>query len=96
LSDIPESPSASHLPGALTKLINRNRKKFEAYSEPNKQTLICGHCGRQGQYDLGQILFDLEQQGRDIEKSIRTDSAAIDGDIVQTFSSNGLLSLQAL
>lgn len=73
MSDIPDSPFASHLPGALTKLINRNRKKFESYSESNKQTLICGHCGRKGQYDRGRILFDPEQQGRDAEKSITAD-----------------------
>ncbi|WP_334074205.1 MULTISPECIES: SEC-C metal-binding domain-containing protein [Paenibacillus] len=89
LSEIPVSPSASHLPGALAKLINRNRKKFEAYSEPNKQTLICGHCGRQGQYDLGQILFDIEQQGRDVEESITTDSAAHDGDMFKYFQATG-------
>lgn len=60
LSSISEKPTVSQLPGVLTKLIAKHKKKIELKFEPNKQFLICGHCGSRRKYDLGLVAYNLE------------------------------------
>lgn len=65
LSNIPEKPTASLLPGVLTKRIIKHKKKIEPHFESNKQVLICGHCGAKGHYDLGLVMFNIDSWQRD-------------------------------
>ncbi|MDQ0194745.1 tetratricopeptide repeat protein [Paenibacillus wynnii] len=69
LSSIPEKPTASLLPGVLTKLIVKHKKKINPYFEPYKKVLICGHCGSKGHYDLGFIAFNLDHWQKDEKDS---------------------------
>lgn len=59
LSGIPNIPTVKWLPGKLAKLIAKHKKKISPPFEANKMMLICGHCGRKGQYDLGLIAFNV-------------------------------------
>ncbi|SEC44138.1 tetratricopeptide repeat protein [Paenibacillus sp. GP183] len=69
LSSIPEKPTVSLLPGILTKIITRYKKKIDLQFESNKQVLICGHCGSKGQYDIGFVAFNLERWQKDEKDS---------------------------
>lgn len=72
LSSIPEKPTASLLPGVLTKLIVKHKKKIAPYFESNKQALICGHCGSEGNYDFGFVAFNLDRWQKDEKASQQT------------------------
>lgn len=84
LSSIPEKPTASLLPGVLTKLIVKRKKKIDPHFESNRQVLICGHCGSKGHYDLGFIAFNLERWQKDEKDSAGQHTKRDIFDYVQT------------
>ncbi|WP_063891887.1 tetratricopeptide repeat protein [Paenibacillus sp. Soil787] len=84
LSSIPEKPTASLMPGFLTKLIVKHKKKIGPHFESNKQILICGYCGSKGHYDLGFVAFNLDRWQKDEKDSAGKQTKRNMIDYVQT------------
>jgi hypothetical protein len=84
LSSIPEKPTASLLPGVLTKLIAKHKKQINPHFGSNKQVLICGHCGSKGHYDLGFVAFNLDRWQKDEKDSAGQHTQRDIFDYVQT------------
>jgi tetratricopeptide (TPR) repeat protein len=61
LSEIPPSPTPSKLPGVYAKQVCKNLSSMRKVLPERKQKLTCAACGRNGQYNLGLMAFDLEK-----------------------------------
>ncbi|WP_018133133.1 tetratricopeptide repeat protein [Effusibacillus pohliae] len=59
--DVPDKPTVNMLPGQYGQLVARRKNRFRPAYQPNKHYLVCGHCGRKGQYDVGHVVFDLDR-----------------------------------
>jgi|GEM_PF-910018 len=60
LSDIPDNPDVSMLPGKYVQLMEKKRRVLIEGRATNPYDLICGHCGHRGKYDLGLIVYNIE------------------------------------
>jgi len=59
LSEIPPSPPESMLPGVYAKQVCKNLGSMRKALPERKHKLTCVACGRNGQYNLGLMAFDL-------------------------------------
>ena len=55
---VKENPTFTMLPGQYASMVVSRKHRLRPPYKPNKHYLVCGHCGRKGQYDLGLILFN--------------------------------------
>jgi len=67
VTEIPESPPKSLLPGKYAELVSRNGKKIQRYFEENELALTCKNCGREGKYDVGLIVVNDDPEKLDEE-----------------------------
>ncbi|OPX87217.1 MAG: Tetratricopeptide repeat protein [Pelotomaculum sp. PtaB.Bin104] len=61
LSDIPDSPTASMLPGSYGRIIAEKVNQGPREHPENIQRLVCNRCGRSGNYDLGLVAIDSDK-----------------------------------
>ncbi len=61
LSEIPQSPPPSMLPGFYVRQVRKNISKTDKSVPERKHGLTCTACGKKGQYNLGTIAIDMEQ-----------------------------------
>lgn len=61
LAEIPDSPTARNLPGKYGKIINKILADIPNPFSENKYKLACTQCGKNAEYDLGQIAFNVEK-----------------------------------
>jgi tetratricopeptide (TPR) repeat protein len=84
VTDIPQNPVPSSLPGKLVKSIIKNKKRMDPPAASNNENLICGHCGRQGKYDLGLIAFKMERWEKEANASLDKPNYEAALDYIQT------------
>jgi tetratricopeptide (TPR) repeat protein len=58
LSEIPESPTASMLPGSYGQIIAKKINKIPLEYSENIHLLTCTRCGYNGKYNLGLVVID--------------------------------------
>ncbi|MFC4770148.1 tetratricopeptide repeat protein [Effusibacillus consociatus] len=71
-SNVKEKPTLTMLPGEYARKVADKKSKIRPPYKPNKHYLICGHCGRKGQYDLGLVLFNAARWFEDDKKRGRS------------------------
>lgn len=64
LAEIPDSPSARYLPGKYGKTISKIIADIPNHFSENRYKLACTQCGKNAEYDLGQIAFDMEKYSK--------------------------------
>ncbi|NLI11338.1 tetratricopeptide repeat protein [Pelotomaculum propionicicum] len=75
LSEIPDSPTASMLPGHYGRIVARKMDKFSREFPKNVHSLTCTSCNHKGNYDLGLVVIDNKKL-----KNLSQDKS-IDGEI---------------
>jgi len=68
LKTVKEKPTFAMLPGQYAGLVVSGKRQIKPHYRPNKHYLVCGHCGRKGQYDLGLILFNAARWFEKVQK----------------------------
>ncbi|MEI3612191.1 tetratricopeptide repeat protein [Pseudogracilibacillus sp. SO30301A] len=61
ITDIPNSPTRSWLPGKYASLINRKKELIERKFGENSYMITCKSCGRKGKYDVGLMLINTDE-----------------------------------
>jgi len=61
LSEIPDSPTASKLPGHYGRIVAKEMDNFPREFPENVHSLICTSCNYKGNYDLGMVAIDHEK-----------------------------------
>ncbi|HLR62666.1 MAG TPA: hypothetical protein VK097_09525 [Lentibacillus sp.] len=74
ITEIPESPTVSWLPGKYTKLINKDKSKISTRNAENIFMIKCNSCQRKGKYNVGLMVVnsDLKNNVKDAANRIQT------------------------
>lgn len=70
ISEIPESPTRSWLPGSYARLIHKHKEQIDRHFGENSFMIKCKSCGRKGKYDVGLIVVNAGRE--EPEKSVQT------------------------
>ena|SRR5690625_1293906 len=62
ITEIPESPTLSWIPGNYASLINRHKDKIERRFGENSFMIKCKSCGRKGKYDVGLMNINTDKE----------------------------------
>jgi len=88
ISEIPENPAASMLPGSNRQIIAKKMSKIPREYPENVHRLVCTCCGYNGAYDLGLIMID-PQKYQSLSRDKYSEEEPESSDLLECFQATG-------